>query len=81
MIRLYRPILKRMRIHALAFSLFLLSSCSGYAQQAPSATPAPAAPLTAQQKTEIAAGVRAETLHAWEGYRKYAWGHDELPGQ
>jgi len=22
--------------------------------------------------------VRAETLHAWEGYKKYAWGHDEF---
>jgi len=22
--------------------------------------------------------VRAEALHAWEGYKKYAWGHDEL---
>src|SRR5215471_5237320 len=22
--------------------------------------------------------VRAEFLHAWDGYKRYAWGHDEL---
>ena len=37
-----------------------------------------AAPLTDKQKFQIAADVRDQTLHAWEGYRKYAWGHDEL---
>lgn len=26
----------------------------------------------------LAAEVRAEFLHAWGGYRKYAWGHDDL---
>src|SRR5574340_1331734 len=26
----------------------------------------------------MAARVRAEFLHAWDGYRRYAWGHDEL---
>src|ERR1051325_9104928 len=25
-----------------------------------------------------AARVRAEFLHAWRGYERYAWGHDEL---
>ncbi|MGH9873899.1 MAG: glycoside hydrolase family 47 protein [Pyrinomonadaceae bacterium] len=25
-----------------------------------------------------AAAVRAEFLHAWNGYKKYAWGHDDL---
>jgi mannosidase alpha-like ER degradation enhancer 2 len=25
-----------------------------------------------------AVAVRAEFLHAWQGYRKYAWGHDDL---
>ncbi|HTL99270.1 MAG TPA: glycoside hydrolase family 47 protein [Holophagaceae bacterium] len=34
-------------------------------------TPPPAdAPMAAQ--------VRAEALHAWQGYRAHAWGHDEL---
>ncbi|MFD8028466.1 glycoside hydrolase family 47 protein [Streptomyces sp. NPDC059717] len=28
--------------------------------------------------TEKAQEIRAEFLHAWNGYRKYAWGHDEV---
>lgn len=31
--------------------------------------------LKAQQ---LAKDVRAEFLHAWNGYKKYAWGHDDL---
>src|SRR6267143_1916443 len=26
----------------------------------------------------LAAQVRSEFLHAWNGYKKYAWGHDDL---
>ena len=37
--------------------------------------PGPAAPVDA---TIIAARVKAEFLHAWGGYKRYAWGHDEL---
>jgi mannosidase alpha-like ER degradation enhancer 2 len=29
-------------------------------------------------KTATPAAVRAEFLHAWNGYKKYAWGHDDL---
>jgi len=29
-------------------------------------------------RTAEAAAVRAEFLHAWQAYEKYAWGHDEL---
>lgn len=29
-------------------------------------------------KTKLAAEVKAEFLHAWNGYKKYAWGHDDL---
>jgi mannosidase alpha-like ER degradation enhancer 2 len=29
-------------------------------------------------KAELAKQVRAEFLHAWNGYKKYAWGHDDL---
>ncbi len=28
--------------------------------------------------SQTAAKVRAEFLHAWRGYQKYAWGHDDL---
>lgn len=37
-------------------------------------------PVLAQQpnKKKLAAEVKAEFLHAWAGYKKYAWGHDDL---
>ncbi|HET6725809.1 MAG TPA: glycoside hydrolase family 47 protein [Gammaproteobacteria bacterium] len=40
-----------------------------------------AAPAAAQQhidKAAMAARVKAEFLHAWKNYERYAWGHDEL---
>ena len=41
-----------------------------------------AAPIILPQqpvnKAQIAAQVRSEFLHAWNGYKKYAWGHDDL---
>src|SRR5438094_3258783 len=33
---------------------------------------------TAASRRQLATQVRAEFLHAWNGYRKYAWGHDDL---
>ncbi|MGI8919761.1 MAG: glycoside hydrolase family 47 protein [Pyrinomonadaceae bacterium] len=30
------------------------------------------------QRKQLAAEVKAEFLHAWQGYKKYAWGHDDL---
>jgi mannosidase alpha-like ER degradation enhancer 2 len=36
-------------------------------------------PLTIQaQSPKLASEVKAEFLHAWNGYKKYAWGHDDL---
>jgi mannosidase alpha-like ER degradation enhancer 2 len=34
-----------------------------------------AAPI---DRAELAGRVRAELLHSWHGYERYAWGHDEL---
>ena len=34
--------------------------------------------VQAQQPKKLAAEVKAEFLHAWNGYKKYAWGHDDL---
>ena len=35
--------------------------------------------VSAQQPSKrLAAEVKAEFLHAWSGYKKYAWGHDDL---
>jgi ER degradation enhancer, mannosidase alpha-like 2 len=38
----------------------------------------PQASLVQQDSKPTAAAVRAEFLHAWNGYKKYAWGHDDL---
>lgn len=35
-------------------------------------------PQTGVNRTALAAEVRKEFLHAWNGYKKYAWGHDDL---
>lgn len=37
-----------------------------------------AAAMTQAQKAALAEQVRRQYLHAWKGYRKYAWGHDAL---
>jgi len=36
--------------------------------------------VSAQQpnRAKLAAEVKTEFLHAWNGYKKYAWGHDDL---
>src|SRR5258707_4210638 len=39
------------------------------------------APVFSQEpvnKPQLANQVRAEFLHTWNGYKKYAWGHDDL---
>ena len=42
------------------------------------AAPANSAAWTQQQKAEMANSVRRDFLHAWNGYKQYAWGHDAL---
>jgi mannosidase alpha-like ER degradation enhancer 2 len=37
-----------------------------------------AAQLFSQSKSPVADSVKAEFLHAWNGYKQYAWGHDAL---
>ena len=36
------------------------------------------APAQTVYPAKLAAEVRAEFLHAWQGYKRYAWGHDDL---
>ncbi len=64
------------------FLLLLLTvvSAQGLAQaRSPAATSlTAAAPMTPAEKAVFANQVRREYLHAWNGYRKYAWGHDAL---
>jgi len=47
---------------------------------APRATPRamPPPPPPALDRAALATRVRGEMLHAWRGYERYAWGHDEL---
>lgn len=73
---------------ALSLSLTLLvGACADHEQPAPVAAetkPASSATATAPAiideaaSARLAAQVRAEAQHAWQGYRTYAWGHDDL---
>ena len=56
-----------MRASILAFTL--LGGCAAR-------TPVPV--RQSLDRDELAARVRVEFLHAWTGYQRYAWGHDEL---
>ena len=65
----------------LSVVLFVFPACFVQAASAPtdeSIVAVAAAPMTDAEKAAMADAVRAETLHAWEGYKKYAWGHDEF---
>jgi mannosidase alpha-like ER degradation enhancer 2 len=55
-------------------AILVISLAQALAQQSVPST----APMTPSQKAEMAKRVRQEFLHAWNGYRKYAWGHDAL---
>src|ERR1044071_2874742 len=57
--------------------LVLGACCSrGAATSAPASAPRPA--IEPIDRAAMVERVRAETRHAWSGYAKYAWGHDEL---
>jgi hypothetical protein len=57
------------RIACLAAAL--VSATAGAAAAAPAA-------FTDAHSAQLAAQVKGEFLHAWHGYREYAWGHDAL---
>ena len=44
---------------------------TGGSPTVPSRAPVPADPMLADQ-------AKQELLHAWNGYKRHAWGHDEL---
>ena len=62
--KLSRPFLKA------ALALLVVGSF------APAAFPQSGQPQ--RERNPAPAAVRAEFLHAWNGYKKYAWGHDDL---
>jgi hypothetical protein len=43
-----------------------------------SAAAEPGPPIDAAESAKLAGEVKAEFLHAWSAYRRYAWGHDDL---
>ncbi len=45
---------------------------------AAAAAPAPAPSPAVPDRAALAAQTREELRHAWRGYERYAWGHDEL---
>jgi mannosidase alpha-like ER degradation enhancer 2 len=73
-----------MRTRAMLLTCAFLLLPAAIAQNAPATTPAtsqvakPAFTMTDAEKADVAARVRNETLHAWNGYKQYAWGHDSL---
>jgi mannosidase alpha-like ER degradation enhancer 2 len=56
-----------MRVTRLAGLLFAMLVCAPVA-----------CPQQPNNNSKLPAQVRAEFLHAWNGYKKYAWGHDDL---
>ena len=59
-------------IKSVVVSVLAIALTSGMASGAPQSTAA------AVDRTELAARVKAEFLHAWRAYERHAWGHDEL---
>ena len=59
------------------FTSFILAIVSFVSCIAVSAKPV-AQKTTSVDREKLAAQVRAEFLHAWNGYKQYAWGHDDL---
>jgi mannosidase alpha-like ER degradation enhancer 2 len=63
-----------MTLPKLAAVLLALSTVFAPAPSFAASRPTPPAP----DRRALAAQVRAEFLHAWGSYRRYAWGHDDL---
>lgn len=70
---------------SVAACLFVTGCQKPAAQQAPAAPAADApaqaakdAPMSDAEVARYAQRVREEARHAWNGYKQYAWGHDDL---
>jgi len=70
------------RLLILLSLFFILSPDRSGIAQTPSAGYRPSLVTSAKSQRasnrQLATQVRAEFLHAWNGYKKYAWGHDDL---
>jgi mannosidase alpha-like ER degradation enhancer 2 len=69
-----------MRRKTIAAIVLLLSALAGAQHVAAQAKPANAKTVewSDADKAAMAGRVREEFLHAWNAYKQYAWGHDEL---
>src|SRR5689334_19078138 len=64
-------------IQACLLALAFVPAIGNTAQtQTPTSTPVAA--MTDAESARMASRVRNEFLHAWRGYKRYAWGHDAL---
>ena len=65
---------------ALVMVAFLLLAASHLLAQSPKTNPSAAttSKWSDAEKSAMADRVRGDFLHAWSGYKQYAWGHDEL---
>lgn len=63
---------------SITFLLILLSGLTTLAVGQTSTAQKPPETWTDQHKAAMAERVRDDFQHAWAGYKKYAWGHDEL---
>lgn len=69
------------RLLVLLFVLLLAPVSVAAAPRKASAAPhgvATLEPMDDAESARMAARVKGEFLHAWQGYRQYAWGHDAL---
>ena len=62
----------------LALVILTCASCQGAAQTTQADPRHAHAAAARAANAELAEAVRQEFLHAWNGYKRYAWGHDEL---
>jgi ER degradation enhancer, mannosidase alpha-like 2 len=67
-----------MRIIACSLIAFCLASCWAQTSSKAAQNPQAANQPSISDPGPMAKQVRAEFLHAWNAYKQYAWGHDEL---
>ena len=71
--------MKKWVIAGLSAAVFLTVGASAQeTNKKPSKQEKKADAAEARANAETAKQVREEFLHAWDGYKKYAWGHDEV---
>ena len=68
----------RTAILLLGISVLAAGPVSAAAAGATALAPQKSAAMGRAERARLAGRVRAEFLHAWRGYKKYAWGHDDL---